>query len=60
MVRRYAKQRPREERLRAPSLLGVLGEKSLTRGLKVGNRVNRVNCLSRGKSDLRLVQPTTG
>ncbi len=36
MVRRYAKQRPREERLHAPSPLGVLGSKSLTKGLKVG------------------------
>jgi hypothetical protein len=30
MVRRYTKQRPREERLRAPSPLGVLAGKSLT------------------------------
>lgn len=39
MVRRDAKQRPRAERLRSPSPLVVLGERSLTRGLKVGTRV---------------------
>jgi integrase len=52
MVRRYAKQRPREERLRAPSPLAVLGGTPLRSARKVGFQVNRVISLPSAKTEL--------